>query len=307
MALAANTPPNNKLSGAGLPWKLHEACSAWPEMSPSDLGDLTNDIAANGLRPITLTLDNLLLDGRNRALACIMAGVEPTTVVYDGDPWVFSLSRNKHRRHMTEAAIALVAAALATKPLGANQHEGAYKKVPSIKEAAKAAGIPKSAVEAGKVVLTGGTPEEVASVRSGKKKLTPTANAIRLRAREAACPSTKKAPPERDPIEVIAGEIIAKCPVGKYMPIEKIATPVKVAPSAAREALKSLGPDRVATRKNDGIIEYKIEGDDEADLRRLLALRDGEIASLKRRIVELETEIEQLTERFTAPSLAPVH
>jgi hypothetical protein len=37
------------------------------------------------------------LDGRNRAEACERAGVEPTTVTYDGDPVLFSLSKNKHR------------------------------------------------------------------------------------------------------------------------------------------------------------------------------------------------------------------
>jgi hypothetical protein len=86
-------------------------------MSPAELRD---DIAARGLRdPITLTPDGLLLDGRNRALACVMAGVEPDTVVYDGDPWLFSLSRNKHRRHLTVDEIAMVAAQMVTTSRGA--------------------------------------------------------------------------------------------------------------------------------------------------------------------------------------------
>ena len=75
-------------------------------MSPSDLRDLADDIAANGLRdPITLTPDGQLLDGRNRALAALMAGFDPMTmaVIYDGDDLVsFVLSRNKHRRHMSQ-------------------------------------------------------------------------------------------------------------------------------------------------------------------------------------------------------------
>ena len=56
MPLAALTPPNNRLSGAGLPWPLHEACAAWPAMSPADLRALADDIAIHGLHdPITLT------------------------------------------------------------------------------------------------------------------------------------------------------------------------------------------------------------------------------------------------------------
>jgi hypothetical protein len=106
--------PTAALSGAGLPWEPHEACLAWREMSAADLSDLANDISANGLRdPITLTADGFLLDGRNRALACIMAGVDPTTAIDDGDPWLFSLSRNKHRRHMSVDQIAMVAATMA--------------------------------------------------------------------------------------------------------------------------------------------------------------------------------------------------
>jgi hypothetical protein len=299
--------PIAALSGAGLPWDPHEACLAWPQMSQLELRDLADDIAAHGLRdPITLTPDNLLLDGRNRALACAMAGIEPATVIYDGDPWLFSLSRNKHRRHMTEAAIALVAAALATKPLGANQHQGAYKKVPSIKEAAKASGIPKSAVEAAKVVLNSGTTEEVASVRSGKKKLTPTANAIRSRTRGTTTDhaSAKKASSPVDPIDVVASEIDAKCSDGKWKSISKIATAVKVAPNAAKEALKILGPERVETRPNGIEIEYRITRDDETDMRRLLAAKDAEIADLKKRIAEHELEIERLTDRLTAPNVS---
>jgi hypothetical protein len=30
-----------------------------------------------------------------------MADVQPNTVIYDGDPALFSLSKNKHGRHMT--------------------------------------------------------------------------------------------------------------------------------------------------------------------------------------------------------------
>jgi hypothetical protein len=44
-------------------------------MSPEALRDLADDIAAQGLRePATLTPDGQLLDGRNRTLACLMAG-----------------------------------------------------------------------------------------------------------------------------------------------------------------------------------------------------------------------------------------
>ena len=85
----------DKCDSPTLSFELHAACAAWPEMSPAELRDLSDDISANGLRePLTLTPNGQLLDVRNRALACQMAGVELTTVVYDCDPWLFSLSKN---------------------------------------------------------------------------------------------------------------------------------------------------------------------------------------------------------------------
>ena len=105
----------DKCASPTLSFELHEACAAWPEMSPPELRDLSDDIFVNGLRePITLTPNGRLVDGRNRALACQMAGVEPETVVYEGDPWLYSLSKNKHRRHLTNDQFAIVAAKLAT-------------------------------------------------------------------------------------------------------------------------------------------------------------------------------------------------
>ena len=46
-------------------YELHPACKAWPEMLAPELAELADDIRDNGLRePITLTPDDLLLDGR---------------------------------------------------------------------------------------------------------------------------------------------------------------------------------------------------------------------------------------------------
>jgi hypothetical protein len=130
-------------------YPLHPACACWPEMSPKDLAELADDIAANGLREaITVTPAGELLDGRNRALASEMAGVEipdDKIVVYDGDPWLFSISKNARRRHMTTEAIALVVAAMPMKQVGANRFSvGPSNEGPSATEAAEAAGIPKT-------------------------------------------------------------------------------------------------------------------------------------------------------------------
>ena len=131
-------------------YELHPACSAWPPMTPKELRDLADDISAYGLRdPVTLTPDGLLLDGRNRAIACEMADVEPATTIFDGDPWLFSLSRNKHRRHMTTDQIALIAAELATRTVGNPNIAIASNEAIGNAEAAKAAGVPETAIDLG--------------------------------------------------------------------------------------------------------------------------------------------------------------
>ena len=308
MSVAAPLPENNKLSGAGLRWPLHPACAAWPEMSPAELKALSDDIDTNGQRdPIALTPDGLLLDGRNRALACIMAGIEPRTVIYDGDPWLFSLSRNKHRRHMTTDQIAMVAAGMVTTSRGGDRRSEDFKASNEglkVKEAARALEVPKTAVESGRVVTEHGTPEEKKAIEDRKKgALRKAADRVRSDRRRALAPpaSPKPAPKPAEPIDAVAGAIISTCADGKWRSAPKIATAAKFAPTAVREALNSLGEDCRDQRKNGSEIEYRIRADGEAHLRRTLAARDREIVSLKNQIAEKDAEIERLTELLTAP------
>src|SRR6478752_7031512 len=105
-------------------YPMHPACSAWPRMDDDRLMELAEDIRANGLlHPIVLTPDNILLDGRNRDLACQIAGVVPHTVVYEGDDYVdYVISANKHRRQLTDAQWAAVGAELDAVPNGTNRY-----------------------------------------------------------------------------------------------------------------------------------------------------------------------------------------
>jgi hypothetical protein len=256
-------------------FELHPACSAWPEMKPEELRDLADDIATHGLRdPITLTPDGLLLDGRNRTLACELASVELATTIFDGDPWLFSLSRNKHRRHMTTDQIALVAAKLATRTVGNPIFAIASNEAIGNAEAAKAAGVPETAIDSAKVVLQHGTPEERKAVESGKAKLRRTADRIRARRRadaepdrlsdRPAAPLRTKAPVDSGgPIEdVMVRELITKCagPKSAWRTLERVSSIVQRAKSATKNALTRLG-DAVKTRAGDVNDEYLIEGD----------------------------------------------
>ena len=63
----------------GTAYAHHEYARLFPMLSDDRIQELADDIAKNGLRqPIVVDADDKILDGRNRAAACTIAGVEPT-------------------------------------------------------------------------------------------------------------------------------------------------------------------------------------------------------------------------------------
>lgn len=101
--------------------RAHPAADLFPLMSESELVDLADDIKLHGLRePVWLTEDGQVLDGRNRLLACEIAGIPADFREYRGDdPIGFSLSMNLKRRHLTNGQKAMLA--LEVEPLYAEQ------------------------------------------------------------------------------------------------------------------------------------------------------------------------------------------
>lgn len=91
--------------------ELHPLCTLFPRVTGREFTELVADIKANGLREPITTKNGMVLDGGNRYAACVEAGVEPQVVEYDGgDIVAFVLSKNLHRRHMTEGQRAAIVA-----------------------------------------------------------------------------------------------------------------------------------------------------------------------------------------------------
>ena len=96
---------------------VHPYADAFPPASDEELDALTESVASVGLiHPIVVTPDGLVLDGRNRLVACERAGVEPQCVVREGSDddykeFVIGVNTTGRRESMT-VQIAAAATAL---------------------------------------------------------------------------------------------------------------------------------------------------------------------------------------------------
>jgi hypothetical protein len=154
-------------------------------MTDEALAELAADIKANGLHePITLTPDGLLLDGRCRTLACEMVGIDPTTTVYDGPPVPYSLSKNKHRRHVDKSQMAMSVGRLDRLQNGTNQHRrkvgSLLETTLSVEELSKQSNVGSAYIKYARTLLQQGEPHIVAMVDSGKVNVRVAAEAVRV-------------------------------------------------------------------------------------------------------------------------------
>jgi hypothetical protein len=158
----------------------HPLAELFPMMSPDDLDPIVRAMADKGYdpgEPITL-YEGMILDGRNRQAAALVAGVVPTFAEYEGDdPLGFVIRRNLHRRHLDESQRAIVAGRIAKMQPGNNQPLGKGSReanlpnennsLPSQKEAAETLNVSPRSVRAGKKVVEKGEPELIRAVEEG--------------------------------------------------------------------------------------------------------------------------------------------
>ena len=111
---------DKKTTTAPTSWRdvlpIHPAAEFFPLMPPDELRALGEDIKANGLKnPVAVWQADsgsprLLLDGRSRLDAMTMVGIDVIAMermgalsheMVEGDPYVYVVSANIHRRHLT--------------------------------------------------------------------------------------------------------------------------------------------------------------------------------------------------------------
>ena len=97
---------------------VHPIADLFPMLTDEELANLAADIEANGLNhPIVVDKDGLVIDGRNRDRACEIAGIEPTTVLFEGDdPRAYIVASNIARRHMSKGQQAMAVAMVYPEP-----------------------------------------------------------------------------------------------------------------------------------------------------------------------------------------------
>jgi len=88
--------------------KFHPLCHALPVLPNKELAELASDIKLNGQHLPILTLNGEVIDGRNRLLACELAGIEPVIQEVEGKniPELLG-SLNYFRRHLTQSQRAM--------------------------------------------------------------------------------------------------------------------------------------------------------------------------------------------------------
>lgn len=149
--------------------KHHPYANLFPMQSDEEIQSLADDIAKHGLRqPIVIDADEMILDGRNRSAACVIAQVKPIYEPFvgsDAQKLAYVVSVNVHRRHLTTAQRAEIAATIATMKTGENQHTAKKKKEGGSNELPSK---PVTTEQAAKLMNV-----SVASVKRAKAKASP--------------------------------------------------------------------------------------------------------------------------------------
>lgn len=186
----------------------HPFAELFPMLSPADGEALRDDIAATRQQERIVILDGMILDGRNRQTQLEALGLVDGTLPpegddlwvaryrrfnreQDGEPLAWVLSKNLHRRHLTEGQRAMVAAALTTMRQGqrtdrdpdSNQPSANLPKV-SQSDAAEMLHVSTRSVTAATKVREHGAPQLVERVSSGEVSVSAAADIADLPIRE---------------------------------------------------------------------------------------------------------------------------
>ena len=158
--------------------EFHEIANLFPLLAEESIefkGMVESHKKVGLLEAITL-LDNKILDGRNRERVCEKVGIEPRYEQFIGnDPFAFVAARNLHRRHLTTAQLAFIAAELVTMQHGGNRKSDQVSNSTLDRntnaKAAKDLGIGETSVRTARRIKKDGIAEVVIAAKAAKINL----------------------------------------------------------------------------------------------------------------------------------------
>ena len=171
-------------------WKRHPLSAVWGDLPEADMEGLQSDIEKNGLaNPIVWLHQGEVLDGWHRYLACraLEREHELEPVVYEGDDAAaFTVSQNRHRRHLTVGQRSMIAHELSEysaqgRPAGKPENFP----VLSQSKAAEQMQVSDRSVRTAKTIKEQ-APEKAKAVSEGRMSLNAAAKAIKEPAPEKA-------------------------------------------------------------------------------------------------------------------------
>jgi hypothetical protein len=185
-------------------YQSHPAAELFPMMPPDQYEAFKEDVQKNGFQQDVVVYQGQILDGRNRYKAAIeldmlddlpIAEMDDDTQI---DPFQWVISRNLHRRHLTESQRAMVASKLAKLQRGDNQHtkEDGPIGPPSIEKAAEQLQVGKTSVKRAKSVQEHGSPELIAAVEQGEITVSKAATIAKTVPKERQLDEAKKPKPK---------------------------------------------------------------------------------------------------------------
>lgn len=161
-----------------------EYASLFPWIEGDARGSLKADIEAHGIREPIVFLGEQILDGRNRYAIARELGILYPRCEYTGDdPAAFVLSKNLHRRHLSDSQRAMVASKLAKLPAGKPNTASA---VITQEDAARSLNVSVDSVQRARVVQEQGIPEVIAKVETGEVSVKAAAAVATLPAEQQA-------------------------------------------------------------------------------------------------------------------------
>lgn len=162
-------------------YKIHPYCEMFPSIVGEEREKLKADIAENGLQDPIWRWGQQVIDGKNRLEICDEIGLTPdfrdwrpsakavSQAQQEAEVLRFAITKNLHRRHLTESQRAMIAATLATAKHGGDRKSTDQDANLHLdrKEAAEQMNVsPRSVADATKV-RENATPSVIKSVEEG--------------------------------------------------------------------------------------------------------------------------------------------